>query len=798
MSGPIAGVVPASLAFLAIYNPSLSTSDDTFHEQIVYYYSKSSNARRSGKASDNDNGEDTKEEKNEKERQIGLAQGMVEFAKSFSNGKPVDSIETEKSRIILHELETDWWLLASVDLTRLPSSSETAIKNQSQNVAIPIEYSAREVCPPALLLQQILRAHQIFLLHQASSVAELYTRVGKPKLCGFLKRFWDAFIWSWDVLLHGNPAVDIFNGLKLAAGGELGIGVGEEDWGSGEREVLEGFIGRTEGLVDLVVARFGDSARTSRDPSTSSSATPSSRDTYPDWQVSEERIPGPADGIIFSGIGALNRASVRNISSWMEWLYMYGQDSYGVRDNPSSAPRRKRRKVQPSSPDYQTPSQRSPKQQKRPNSVSSHRQGSGSSSGPVTGIPASLLTPLSVREIQDRKLSSVRKDEPRSDVQSAANSNSQDSAYGTETMVKYLTLGVYGSSWGIPSGRPPINQRVSSLRKEDSSKNRQSTSPENEGTKTKSELPGGNFLIGLQGQLEEDLQISEDEQETAAGTDGENVSEEGIMLKNRIVIRTLHVERAKRIVEGSDGPQASEDKPMVEVDRDRLRVVVYVQQPFIFTFLFELQTDALAMPSFYRSLHHQLGPLQRPLLASTSPSKVSERLWEAAALKSTASTKSSQPICDLVYDPARLTVHTTIPNIPEPGPYPGDSQEALAWTRVEALSVHSQILNTYSSTRRHTLEQERTSKTSRQWWVVWMRLPQTGPARGTGSDAYREAFLIRKASDYVPPAARKSSGRFGREVSGSGAAGGWAPGKLAEGIGIDARQYIEGLLSLNR
>ena len=61
------------------------------------------------------------------------------------------------------------------------------------------------------------------------------------------------------MLLHGNPAVEIFNGLKLAAGGELGIGVGEEDWGSGEREVLEGFIGRTEGLVDLVVARFGDS-----------------------------------------------------------------------------------------------------------------------------------------------------------------------------------------------------------------------------------------------------------------------------------------------------------------------------------------------------------------------------------------------------------------------------------------------------------------------------------------------------------------------------------------------------------
>lgn len=81
MSGSIAGVVPASLSFLAIYNPSLSNSDDTFHEQIVYYYSKTNNARRSGKTNSNNDGEDTKEETHEKERQIGLAQGMVEFAK---------------------------------------------------------------------------------------------------------------------------------------------------------------------------------------------------------------------------------------------------------------------------------------------------------------------------------------------------------------------------------------------------------------------------------------------------------------------------------------------------------------------------------------------------------------------------------------------------------------------------------------------------------------------------------------------------------------------------------------------
>ena len=255
--------------------------------------------------------------------------------------------------------------------------------------------------------------------------------------------------------------------------------------------------------------------------------------------------------------------------------------------------------------------------------------------------------------------------------------------------------------------------------------------------------------------------------------------------------------------------------PGTESHPDRLRVIVYVvrrlahylfevmlmhrqRQPFIFIFLFELQTDSLAMPAFYRSIHHQLGPLQQPLLTSTSPQKVSERLWEASVPKSTASTKSSHPICDLVYDPTRLTVHTTIPNIPEPGTAvaEGLGDSGSSWNRVEALNVHTQILNTHASTRRRTSDFERTCKTSRGWWVVWMRLPHATQPRNTS--LYREAFLIRKASDYTPPAVRKSSGRFGRDVSGSGASGGWGPGKLAEGIGIDARQYIEGLLSLNR
>ncbi|KAF7447950.1 DUF1712 domain containing protein [Pyrenophora tritici-repentis] len=117
-STAIPKVVPAQLSFLAIYSPALGTSDETFHQQIVFYYSKAAKARSKLKDGDTRRKQELREEENEKLRQVGLAQGMVGFAKSFSNGEAVDSVETQKSRIVLRELEDGWWILA-VCKTRL-------------------------------------------------------------------------------------------------------------------------------------------------------------------------------------------------------------------------------------------------------------------------------------------------------------------------------------------------------------------------------------------------------------------------------------------------------------------------------------------------------------------------------------------------------------------------------------------------------------------------------------------------------------------------------------------------------
>ena len=628
---------------------------------------------------------------------------------------------------------------------------------------------------------------------------DLYTRVGRQKFCGFLTRFWDRFIGSWDVLLHGNPAVDICNGIKLAAGGELGIGVGEEEWGSGEREVLEGFIGRTEGLVDLIVSRFGEAPRSTGSGPATVSLEPTSQDNNPQL----ERIADysrPADGVVFSGIGALTRLSVSAVSSWMEWLHRYGKDAYGVQDNPS-APRRKRRKLHSSIPaGHETATHA--QQQTSSGIASEEKKPQVKHNGALEepGIPPSIVTADRIRNAALISSQTKFHDTSTDGMDTSTDAAKDENAYGTETVLKYLTLGVYGSSWGIPSGRPPIHSRGSNPQREAASQSAKfSNSSDTDKTMNKSDASGGYFLIGLLGELEEGTQEAASDPDAKPSMDAENkFGDDGS--NARIMMRTLHVERVKRKPPDPNNKSLDAKKETTETYHDRLRVVVYIRPPFVFTFLFELHTDALAMPFYYRSLHHQIGPLQRPLLSSTSPSKVSERLWEAAAPKSTASTSNNEPIWDLVYDPERFTVHTTIPNVPEPGLASSNGDAATPWTRVEALSVHLHVLNTYTSTRRHTSELERTCKTSRGWWIVWMRLPPFSQKQNTDSaiDTCREAFLVRKASDYVSPAARKSRGRFGRVVSGANESGRWGPGKLAEGIGIDARQYIEGLLSLNR
>jgi hypothetical protein len=107
-------IVPAQLGFLAVFNPSLGNTDDTIEDQIVYYASETtqSSGKRRRRTHRRPTDAISQEERYERLRQIGLAQGMINFSRGFADGASLDSVDTDKSRVITHELEPGWWILA--------------------------------------------------------------------------------------------------------------------------------------------------------------------------------------------------------------------------------------------------------------------------------------------------------------------------------------------------------------------------------------------------------------------------------------------------------------------------------------------------------------------------------------------------------------------------------------------------------------------------------------------------------------------------------------------------------------
>ncbi|KAL4944236.1 hypothetical protein BDV06DRAFT_112929 [Aspergillus oleicola] len=794
-------VEPAQLSYLAIYNPLLGTTDETIKEQIVFYTSRSSILRRKDSSATSDDKEPS-DEWNGRLRQVGLAQGMVTFARNFSEGKAVDYVETEKSQIVLHELEENWWILASVDLTRLPGNPDNGSSRKDASEP-SFHYSSREMTPPSLLIQQLRRAHSIFLLHHAPNLDTLYKSAGRSTFCLFLENFWLRYAWNWEVLLGGNPAVEIYNGIKLSAGGELGVGVGEEEWGSGEREVLEDFISRTDGLVDLVVSRFGDPLDSSED---FQAANKPEGDAESRW-LGSDAYPRPSDGVIFSGVGSITRRSVVSISQWMEWIYRYGADAYGVGTDPTSPRRRKRRKRQRATTSGSQSTSADAAQRSVPDRTFS------------PGIPQPLVTTA--------PSDSQEKDTSQTSNESSQEANSQSGDWimaGTETFVKYLTLG-YGSAWSL--SRSP--SRTSSPHPQAEAS--QIEGPPTEASNSSTQRPKGasiskagprnqnygRFIIGLQdGTAGSETVLEETEPSDPAATSTEKIAK-----------RVVHVQMADPQQDTTGAVQLQAVVYVVSlVPEKRLNENSHLQcQPFVYTFLFEMTTPSLSEPSLYHSIHHQLGPLQKPLSTSTSPSTEAFRVSETPETKS----KSHQhhPIYDLVYDPHNLSIRSSIPNIPDLISHHQSLRLPTTATlsRVETISIHHRLLTTYVETRSRPLELERTCKTSRGWWIVWVRVyapphdqqEHSEPEPDRNKDKQQqEAFIIRQASDHVGASsghARNSSSiggvssgaRFFRDLGGASSPGlpqssrmDLAPGKLVEGLGLDARRYIENLLSLNR
>jgi len=102
----------AFLSSLYIYNSSLGQADSTVHEQLIFHYTPSPPTTNASPKPLPLASSTASQELDKQLRAIGLAQGIVQFARAFSPDAPVQEVRTQKGFTVPLEVEKGWWMLA--------------------------------------------------------------------------------------------------------------------------------------------------------------------------------------------------------------------------------------------------------------------------------------------------------------------------------------------------------------------------------------------------------------------------------------------------------------------------------------------------------------------------------------------------------------------------------------------------------------------------------------------------------------------------------------------------------------
>lgn len=424
----------------------------------------------------------------------------------------------------------------------------------------------------------------MFLLHHGRNLNDLCTRLRRSKLCNLLDKYWTRYAEDWEVLLHGNPAAEAYDAIKLAGGGEIGIGVGEEEYGSGEREVLEGLVRGTDGLIDMTVSRFGGEAgnRVASQPQSRSEAASHS---YKDYSEQAEI----ANGVIFAGMGSVSRRSIRTVTDWIHQVHISGEDAYGIRSNPVSERSTRRR------PSPKTNAMKTQRPQHEADGSSSmttlepmpyedHPAHEQSSKDRQPTIPPPLVSTIedSLRKATSSAGATKEQTQDRKSDGTSESSNGNVPSFGT--WMNYLTLG-YGPQWGInaPQSKSISQSKDAPGTKQDMRGTSRSPPKQHSGSSVHDKLrhgspedgtnirsAGGRYLIGLIGKLDWG---ADEERNSSSGFNDAHSQDSS----NRLLVRTVHVEVDEL---GEDKQYSRKTQPRPQgapnaVDVKRVRVVVY-------------------------------------------------------------------------------------------------------------------------------------------------------------------------------------------------------------------------------
>ncbi|KAF9390276.1 Vacuolar fusion protein CCZ1 B [Podila verticillata] len=192
-SGP--SITPASLSYFCIYNPDFGPTDETQHEQLLCYIARKTVSIDA------------------KMRNIGLAQGLVNFARIFSPTAPCDNVHSQKNRLVFFEAEPGYWMHLSIELGTI----KRTIKGADGKYKVVTEYQEHEV-HDTVVSSLLKQAYGMYRVAHGTMDSLVNAHEGNTRpLQRSLEEFFESWVlgWNFEKTMTLERALDGINYLPL-------------------------------------------------------------------------------------------------------------------------------------------------------------------------------------------------------------------------------------------------------------------------------------------------------------------------------------------------------------------------------------------------------------------------------------------------------------------------------------------------------------------------------------------------------------------------------------------------------
>ncbi|KAG0199244.1 Vacuolar fusion protein CCZ1 B [Mortierella sp. GBA30] len=201
LSGPV--TTPATLGYFCVYNPDFGPTDETQHEQLLYYVARKTVSIDA------------------KMRNIGLAQGLVNFARIFSPTAPCENVHSQKNRLVFYEAEPGYWLHLSIELgVRRRPVKDT--RGETRIIEEHLDNEVHDTVVSALLSQ----AYAMYRVANGTMDSLVNAHDGNTRpLQRRLEEFFESWVlnWNFEKSMTLERALDGINYLPLSRAGHTSV-----------------------------------------------------------------------------------------------------------------------------------------------------------------------------------------------------------------------------------------------------------------------------------------------------------------------------------------------------------------------------------------------------------------------------------------------------------------------------------------------------------------------------------------------------------------------------------------------